>query len=418
MTFLLISAISDHPVFVTTAALLVALLLVITLHFRYQLRAFRRLEVTRKLTSDTTHVGEPVQVLVTVRNPTRMRIGPLLASDRLPPSFVAEEGSEEALLSLEGQSGFSYTYQANPLEMGDHRLEEVRLMLFDRLGLFWTSTSYLLQAKLKVYPKPLLVTRPLGASRRTGYRLLGLKALMKTVGTEFAGLREYYFGDDHRLIAWKAMAKSPTERPMVKEHEEERSIHVIVALRNGPGFGDGVRGGRKLDKAVAASLAVNAVASKEGDRASVVYLGRFGPKMCKGGPLEVAASIYDIEPESDLHYDDWLNYMRTSIRRGAFFLLVEDGLSETQDPLRLMNLRAEGNIIQVLLLDTLSFLPQSQSSEHKEGLAVARRVEESVLARKKKEYESVGIPVEICTSLNLEEKALNTYFQVKKMVRS
>ncbi|MEW6713088.1 MAG: DUF58 domain-containing protein, partial [Candidatus Riflebacteria bacterium] len=56
----------------------------------------------------------------------------------------------------------------------------------------------------------------------------GYRSVFKGRGIEFAGIRQYYRGDEFRSIDWKVSAR--TGNFHVREHIEERELQVIVAL--------------------------------------------------------------------------------------------------------------------------------------------------------------------------------------------
>jgi hypothetical protein len=88
---------------------------------------------------------------------------------------------------------------------------------------------------------------PVGVSeQRIGVHSLRQRGL----GGDLRELREYVPGDPYKLIAWKATARSPTGRPLVKELERETlRVHYLV-LDIGVTMREGLPGQWKLDHAL------------------------------------------------------------------------------------------------------------------------------------------------------------------------
>ncbi|PKL39307.1 MAG: DUF58 domain-containing protein [Candidatus Riflebacteria bacterium HGW-Riflebacteria-1] len=95
----------------------------------------------------------------------------------------------------------------------------------------------------------------------------GYRSVFKGRGIEFAGIREYYRGDEFRSIDWKVSARSG--RLHIREHIEERELQVVVALdlSASMAFGSGSR--EKRESAVEFAAAIGLAAERNNDRAGV-----------------------------------------------------------------------------------------------------------------------------------------------------
>jgi len=81
---------------------------------------------------------------------------------------------------------------------------------------------------------------------------------------EFESLREYAFGDDTRLIDWKATARR--RKTIVRNQESERNQTVLLLVDHGRLMNAEVDGILKLDHAVSGALLLAHVALTRGDR--------------------------------------------------------------------------------------------------------------------------------------------------------
>ncbi|GAH91143.1 unnamed protein product, partial [marine sediment metagenome] len=54
------------------------------------------------------------------------------------------------------------------------------------------------------------------------------RSKLKGLGSEFYGMRRYVFGDQFRLIDWKASAR--TQKLIVREFESERDVTIMLLV--------------------------------------------------------------------------------------------------------------------------------------------------------------------------------------------
>lgn len=83
-------------------------------------------------------------------------------------------------------------------------------------------------------------------------------------GTEFAALREYVQGMDHRAIDWKHSARH--RRLVCKEFQSERSQQIVFAFDSGYLMGEPMDGVPRLDHAISAALLMAYLSLRAGDR--------------------------------------------------------------------------------------------------------------------------------------------------------
>jgi uncharacterized protein (DUF58 family) len=95
----------------------------------------------------------------------------------------------------------------------------------------------------------------------------GYRSVFKGRGIEFAGIREYYRGDEFRSIDWKVTARSGDFH--VREHIEERELQVIVALDLSASMAFGSGSKEKRESAVEFAAAMSMAAERNNDRVGV-----------------------------------------------------------------------------------------------------------------------------------------------------
>ena len=156
------------------------------------------------------------------------------------------------------------------------------------------------------------------------------KSVFKGHGMEFAGIRQYYRGDDFRSIDWKVSARSGDLH--IREHTEERELQVIIALdlSGSMAFGSGSK--EKRECAVEFASVMSLAAERNNDRAGILLftdkVERFVPPA--KGKSHVLRLIRDLSyyiPESrGTNLSAPLDFINSTLRRRSIVFLVSDGI--------------------------------------------------------------------------------------------
>src|ERR1700755_2165479 len=96
-------------------------------------------------------------------------------------------------------------------------------------------------------------------------------------GTELAGIRPYFPGDDVRHIDWNVTARM--QEPHVRVHVGERALTSWLVLDVSASMAVGTADRRKADVAEGVALAVGHVATRRGNRLGVVAFGGGDPRI-------------------------------------------------------------------------------------------------------------------------------------------
>ncbi|WP_172387836.1 DUF58 domain-containing protein [Streptomyces sp. MNP-20] len=233
----------------------------------------RRLGLTRS--GDTTvRLGEPVDVELTVTNPTKR---PLRADvrDAWPPSSW-QPGTEVAAsrhrLDVPSGERRRLTTRLRPTRRGDHRADRVTIRSYGPLGLFTRQGGHRVPWALRVLP-------PFASRKHLPSKLARLReldgrtsVLIRGQGTEFDSLREYVPGDDTRSIDWRATARQSAVA--VRTWRPERDRHILLVLDTGRTSAGRVGDAPRLDASMDAALLLAALASRAGDRVDLLAYDR------------------------------------------------------------------------------------------------------------------------------------------------
>ena len=198
--------------------------------------------------------GRPIRVQIRDQYPATFKAEPPMLKLELPP--VGEE---------------SVTYTVFPPERGQFEFGDVFVRQLGPWGLAWQGWRSPQKATVAVYPD-LMGLQEL--SIRLAIQTTGniRKARRAGMGTEFTELREYYTGDDPRLIDWKATARR--SRLLVRVLEPEQEQTVIVLLDRGRLMTAQVEGITRFNWGMNATLSLALAGLNRGDRVGIGVFDR------------------------------------------------------------------------------------------------------------------------------------------------
>lgn len=202
-----------------------------------------------------------------------------------------------------------------------------------------------------------LVTR-----RKVNADMVGVyRSAFRGSGLVFSDLREYQPGDDTRAIHWKASAR--TGRVLVKSYEEERQLHVVLAVDTSAsmlfasGSGAEQRSNQRRALEFAAALAV--LAHSSGDAVGLLTFAAgteryLAPQSRRSQIRRILLELIrerDRPRKTDLA--GALEFLRRNVRPHALIFLISDFVApDHRDQLRALARRCD--LICVRLPDTIS----------------------------------------------------------------
>ena len=227
----------------------------VTFAWRVSLLWRRHLELLwwlpRAATSEGLVAGRPVEVQLTLRNlsPLRMRVTEL----RIFCSRCIHPQTSPPPIDLPAHSEATTQFTLFVAQAGEWFVHGATVRLCDTLGLFSLEAYFPSALRLKVMPPklPKVVFDVSRTATGVSEQRVGVHSLrQRGLGGDLRELREYVPGDPFKLIAWKATARSPNGRPLVKELERETlRVHYLI-LDIGVTMREGMPGQWKLDHAL------------------------------------------------------------------------------------------------------------------------------------------------------------------------
>lgn len=209
--------------------------------------AIRKLKVSRRVPG-FANAGEPLNVVLEVRNDGRADKGPVVVTDLLL-------GAEKMVFpKLRGGSGQEVAYQSSSPPRGWYARGEVEISSGAPFGIGFARKVIDTDASLLVHPRWVqLSSFPLLESASSPNEVLHERT-KRGAGMEFYGLREYRSGDSPRHIHWRSTAKGTAL--LVREFEEQLASRLSIIVDSLEDIGSGARSSFEDSCSIAASLVV------------------------------------------------------------------------------------------------------------------------------------------------------------------
>ncbi len=232
------------------AALLYTLILLWALAAWGIRTASRRLVIRQRVAPTHVAPGQPVQIEIEVRNPSRLPL-PWLWLREPVPVHLELAGSLQACTAVAPSSQCAVGFSLRPARRGRYRIGRVAFHLGDWFGLTTLRGELDFDHWLIVYP-PILPLPPLPDTPLlpTGPR--------QDPGSPFrdeliSGIRDYLPGDPLRAMAWKATARHGALKVREVPRVRERSTTMLLEL-HAPSWRGPSRHGLERAISVAASF--------------------------------------------------------------------------------------------------------------------------------------------------------------------
>jgi uncharacterized protein (DUF58 family) len=221
----------------------------------------QQLEVAR-LPCETASVLTVREVILQIRNRAASGLT-VSVRDTPPASFTIEP--VELHGDVPARAEVCWQFRITPRSRGAFEWGPIYLRYRSLLGLWEVRGRVEAPGRTRAYPALAELHRYHLLARAGRLEAIGLRReRLRGSAWEFESLREYAFGDDTRLIDWKATARR--RKTIIRNQESERNQTVLLLLDHGRLMNAEVDGILKLDHAVTGALLLAHVALTRGDR--------------------------------------------------------------------------------------------------------------------------------------------------------
>jgi uncharacterized protein (DUF58 family) len=238
--------------------------------FHYQMNV-EELRVHRELEKEKVFKDDFVHIKVIIENLGKNSFDFIEIRDYFNPQlFRLILGENFISTRIAPKSTIKFSYVLEPKVRGEYPLGPLSVIVKDRLG--FNALERIVPdsvTDILIYPPYEDIKRiEILGSKRSLLLNYGIqRSKQKGLGSEFYGMRKYVFGDQFRLIDWKASAR--TQKLIVKEFESERDITVMILVDSSETMAGGAIENTKFEYAIRACMLLTRVALTRRDNVGV-----------------------------------------------------------------------------------------------------------------------------------------------------
>ena len=330
--FFLTAGFAFENYFLIYFAILLIFSTVVSLPLFYYQMNIEELRVHRELEKEKVFKDDFVHVKVVIENTGKKSFDFLEIRDYYNPELfrlVLGENFISTRIGPKNQIKFSYILE--PKVRGEYPLGPLSLIVKDRLG--FNSVERIVPdsvSDILVYPPYEDIKRiEILGSKRSLSQNYGLqRSKLKGLGSEFYGMRKYVFGDQFRLIDWKASAR--TQKLIVKEFESERDVSVMVIVDSSNSMAGGAIENTKFEFAIRACMLLTKVALSRKDNVGVfMFSDKKNFKFLKPGSGEnhfyqVLDFVAKIKPQGKSQFGEAMGYLNRRYQKRSLIFIISD----------------------------------------------------------------------------------------------
>ncbi len=291
-----------------------------------ELRVHRELEKEKVFKDDFVHVK------VVVENTGKNSFDFLEIRDYYNPELFRLVLGENFISTRIGPKGLiKFSYVLEPKVRGEYPLGPLSITVKDRLG--FNSEERIVPdsvSDILVYPpyEDIKKIEILGSKRSLQLNYGLQRSKQKGLGSEFYGMRKYVFGDQFRLIDWKASAR--TQQLIVKEYESERDITVMIVIDSSNSMAGGAIENTKFEYAIRAGMLLTKVALTRRDSVGVfTFSDKKNMQFLKPGKGEdhfyqVLDFVAKIKPEGKNRIVEGMDYFIRRFQKRSLIFYISD----------------------------------------------------------------------------------------------
>jgi len=291
-----------------------------------ELRVHRELEKEKVFKDDFVHIK------VVIENTGKNSFDFLEIRDYYNPQLFRLIIGENFISTRIGPKDIiKFSYVLEPKVRGEYPLGPLSVTVKDRLG--FNSLERIIPdsvSDILVYPPYEDIKRIeiLGSKRSLTLNYGIQRSKQKGLGSEFYGMRKYVFGDQFRLIDWKASAR--TQKLIVKQFESERDITIMILIDSSNTMAGGAIENTKFEFAIRACMLLAKVALTRRDSVGVfTFSDKKNFKFLKPGRGEeyfyqVLDFVARIKPQGKCQMVEAIdNFIRRFQKRSLIFILSD-----------------------------------------------------------------------------------------------
>ncbi len=388
-----------------------------------ELRVHRELEKEKVFKDDFVHVK------VVIENIGRSSFDYLEIRDNFNPQLFRLILGENFISTRIGpKATVRFSYVLEPKVRGEYALGPLSIIVKDRLG--FNSLERIVPnsvTDILVYPPYEDIKRiEILGSKRSLQLNYGLqRSKQKGLGSEFYGMRKYVFGDQFRLIDWKASAR--TQTLIVKEFESERDITVMILVDSSSSMAGGAIENTKFEFAIRACMLLTKVALTRRDSVGVfTFSDKKNLKFLKPGSSEdhfyqVLDFVARVKPEGKCRIFEAIDYFTRRFQKRSLIFIISDLEADDKEVTQAIKKLIPFNHTVIIINPFSPWFEIHEIDLSSTDKALAEAISEEMMEhilKIKQELRNLGVNIITVAPDNMMGEVLNNYMEAKKKGRA
>ena len=398
---------------------------VISLPIFYWQMNIEELKVHRELEKEKVFKDDFVHIKVIIENTGRNSFDFLEIRDYYSPELFRLILGENFISTRIGPKAIvKFSYVLEPKVRGEYPIGPLSVTVKDRLG--FNSVERIVPnsvSEILVYPPYEDIKRiEILGSKRSLQLNYGLqRSKQKGLGSEFYGMRKYVFGDQFRLIDWKASAR--TQTLIVKEFESERDVTVMIIVDSSNSMAGGAIENTKFEYAIRACMLLTKVALTRRDNVGVfTFSDKRNFNFLKPGSGEdhfyqVLDFVAKVKPQGKSRMLEAIDYLCRRFQKRSLIFLISDLEGEVKEISQAIRKLVPFNHTIIIINPFSPWFEIHEIDLSSTDKALAEAISEEMMEyilRIKQDLRNLGVNIISVGPDDMLNQVLSTYMEAKK----
>ncbi|MFW9877048.1 MAG: DUF58 domain-containing protein [Candidatus Thorarchaeota archaeon] len=388
-----------------------------------ELRVHRELEKEKVFKDDFVHIK------VIIENLGKTSFDFLEIRDNYNPQLFRLILGENFISTRIGpKETIKFSYVLEPKVRGEYALGPLSIVVKDRLG--FNSLERIVPdsvTDILVYPPYDDIKRiEILGSKRSLQLNYGLeRSKQKGLGSEFYGMRKYVFGDQFRLIDWKASARSL--KLIVKEYEDERDITVMILVDSSETMAGGAIENTKFEYAIRACMLLTKVALTRRDNVGIFTFSDkknfnfLKPKSGEDHFYQVLDFVARVKPEGKCRIFEAMDFFTKRFQKRSLIFIISDLEADPKEISKAIKKLIPFNHTVIIINPFSPWFEIHEIDLSSTDKALAEAISEAMMEhilKIKQEVRNLGVNLITCGPDDIMNQVLGNYMEAKKKGRA
>lgn len=383
------------------------------------------LKVNRELEKEKVFKDDFLHVKVVIENTGKNGFDFLEIRDYYNPQLFKLILGENFISTRIGPKDIiKFSYILEPKVRGEYPLGPLSVTVKDRLG--FNSVERTVPdsvTSILVYPPYDDIKRIeiLGSKRSLQLNYGQQRSKQKGLGSEFYGMRKYVFGDQFRLIDWKASVR--TQNLIVREFETERDVTVIIMVDSSESMAGGMIENTKFEYAIRACMLLAKVALTRKDSVGVfTFSSKKSVNFLKPDSGEdyfyrILDFVARVKPEGKCKIVEAIEHFIKRFQKRSLIFLISDLEAPVKDIGQAMRKLATFNHTIIVINPFSPWFEIHEIDLSSTDKALAEAISEEMMEnilKIKQEIRNVGVNILTVGPDDMMNQVLSSYLTAKK----